>query len=98
MCWVCNPSCGKCKPPIQIVKCPGCGAHNLANSKNCKKCRSNLPEPVEQSAIRCQYSGMMCANPCNRHQGIPKDGVVRPCNRNTPPKKELSMPESSIGS
>ncbi|HEY3423643.1 MAG TPA: hypothetical protein VGL27_02510 [Negativicutes bacterium] len=96
MCWVCNPSCGKCKPPIQIVKCPGCGVHNLADIRNCKKCRAVLPARVEQSTTMCLYSGMMCANPCNKHQEVTKDGVIMPCTWNTPPKKGSDMPAQVI--
>ncbi|WP_094606915.1 hypothetical protein SPSIL_047520 [Sporomusa silvacetica DSM 10669] len=103
MCWVCNPSCGKCKPPIQIVKCPACGAHNLVSIKNCKKCRATLPEQIRQPAIMCHYSGLKCVNPCGRHQDTPKDGMAKLCNRNTPPSSsnnnaadEMVVPKNSM--
>jgi len=93
MCWICNPSCGKCKPPIQIVKCLACRAHNLANRKTCKKCGTALPERVEGPAVMCSHSGMMCTNPCNKHKIIPKDGVVMPCSWNTLPGRKSDNSE-----
>jgi hypothetical protein len=89
-CWVCNPYCGKCKPPMpKPLKCAVCGKHYLpdVNAKKCIKCGADLPEfePIKKVTVKCTYSGLLCANPCNRHKAIPEGGVTKPCLRNTPP-------------
>ncbi|MBP2652762.1 MAG: hypothetical protein H6Q73_331 [Firmicutes bacterium] len=91
MCWVCNPFCGKCKPPLRIIRCPVCNAHNFANWKICKKCGAVLPE---RTAVMCSYSGLPCVNPCDKHKISPKDGVQKPCKWNTPPKSPPDTPLS----
>jgi hypothetical protein len=95
MCLICNPLCGRCKPPILIIKCPTCGAYNLANLANCKRCGAILPEQAEGPAIKCLYSGMMCVHPCNRHKIVPQHRAVIPCRWNTPPKEGHQMQLSS---
>ncbi|MBP2645810.1 MAG: hypothetical protein H6Q75_1250 [Firmicutes bacterium] len=88
MCWVCNPFCGKCKPPLRIIKCSACKAHNFATEKVCKKCGAVLPELPERPPVLCAYSGLLCVNPCDKHKQAPVNGVQRPCRWNTPPKKK----------
>ncbi|MBP2649238.1 MAG: hypothetical protein H6Q74_63 [Firmicutes bacterium] len=91
MCWVCNPFCGKCKPPLKIIKCSVCNANNLSNGEKCNKCGANLPELPEGPAVLCAYSGQICTNPCDKHKKAPIRGEPRPCRWNTPPKKKPEM-------
>lgn len=82
MCWSCNPICGGCRPPRKKpVKCPDCGTHNVfdieANMANrvCKKCGSDLTELAIPKALECNYSGLICYNPCKKSkQETPEDG------------------------
>lgn len=89
-CVVCNPYCGKCKPPKQKpVKCPACGKYNfldLMEDTKCIRCRADLPIPPKPAIVKCLYSGLMCANPCKKHTKAYKDGSFMPCSNNTPPK------------
>lgn len=47
-CWICNPYCGRCKPPMpKPVKCTHCGKHTIPDSidPKCKKCGARLTGP-----------------------------------------------------
>lgn len=47
-CWVCVPSCEKCKP--KKVLCPNCGAENLFHAVTCATCAAPLPEEARLHA------------------------------------------------
>jgi hypothetical protein len=89
-CWVCNPFCGKCKPPVIRLQCPECSKYyfpELSKEKQCKKCGTVLPEWIPPQAIWCAYIEQMCAKPCGRYSVTPEDDVFRPCAFYTLPKK-----------
>lgn len=35
-CWVCNPSCEKCRP--KIIHCPQCGEADFLSDEKCRVC------------------------------------------------------------
>lgn len=92
-CGMCNPFCGKCKPPMERgLQCPQCGRYyfpEFLQEMICKRCGAVLPERGERQPAFCNYSGMMCAKPCARHKVISRDGIYRPCAYNTPLGKNL---------
>lgn len=53
MCWICNPVCGRCKPPIQVIQCPACSSPSFVSMIKCRKCGAVLPEQVEGAADLC---------------------------------------------
>ena len=68
-CLVCNPFCGRCKPPKPLpAKCPACGAYNFQQPEKCRVCSAVLPEPPKPVPVMCLYIGEMCANPCQKHK------------------------------
>lgn len=87
-CGICNPFCGKCKPPMERgLICPSCGRYYFPEFMNeliCKRCGKELPGREVRKAEFCNYSGLMCAKPCARHKVISKDGTYRLCKYNTP--------------
>lgn len=87
-CGVCRPYCGKCKPPMEKpLCCSQCGIYTFrskAIDNKCKKCGSQLPEPI-YIVVKCLRSGMLCANPCGKSKIRRDDGIVRNCLLNTPP-------------
>lgn len=96
-CWSCNPFCGRCKPPrARPVQCPDCQTYNSPDfnqSNQCRKCGAELPVQAAVSrVVLCFYSGLLCANPCQKHTFVGKDGVVRPCRMNTPPPEGADLP------
>lgn len=93
-CWVCNPFCGQCKPPVVRLQCPACGKYyfpEITYEKMCKKCGSDLPEYVARPAVWCAFIEQMCAKPCERHQVSPEDGGVRPCAFHTLPRTDAEQ-------
>jgi len=93
MCWSCNPYCGNCKPPKERpIICPQCKKVyiNITDEPmKCKKCGSVLPKRPPRPIVNCLYSGLICANPCGKYKDPPKDGIIKPCKLNTPPKDPL---------
>lgn len=87
-CGICNPFCGKCKPPMERgLQCPNCGRFyfpEFSPDLICKRCGTELPGRPERKPAFCHYSGLVCAKPCVRHKIKDKDGVYRPCVYNTP--------------
>ncbi|NLP45011.1 MAG: hypothetical protein GX351_10355 [Peptococcaceae bacterium] len=87
MCWSCNPYCGNCKPPKPKPRqCLQCKAYTIDPERDyCRKCGAKLPDHVPPPIVKCEYSGMMCANPCGKYKKPSLDGKYTPCKLNTPP-------------
>jgi hypothetical protein len=85
MCWVCNPYCGRCKPPQPKPRqCSECGAYQLDPQKEkCKKCGGILPAHKPPPIVNCGYSGLVCANPCGKARKSADEYQI--CKQNTPP-------------
>lgn len=85
---VCNPYCGKCKPPKERpVICENCGALNeLApdEPRICKKCGAMVPERVVPEPLLCKVIGEWCANPCKRGEEVPRLVSQKKCIYHTP--------------
>lgn len=72
---VCNPYCGKCKPPKEpLLLCPGCGTMNdptRGDYEHCRRCGTKLPERKLPVPAHCARVDAVCANPCGRKNGSP---------------------------
>lgn len=95
-CWICNPMCGRCKPPAyKSVKCPECGALNIIQKADviertglaCKRCAHDLTEEVVPKPIRCKFSGLVCAYPCGKSVSGKEEYGNNKCEFNTPPRR-----------
>ena len=91
-CMICNPICGKCKPPERrMVVCPECEKLSLfekhdifdGEKKLCPRCGTEVTELLRIEPITCKYSGLICAYPCGRSTDDSR-GVFLPCMSNTP--------------
>ena len=85
-CWVCNPFCGKCKPPIKKLQCPVCGKLNfpeLMKENTCSKCGAVLPE-IKEERVWCTFIQQICINPCGKKNAVPADDEPRICEHHTP--------------
>lgn len=90
-CWACNPYCGNCKPPKERPRqCPSCQKYCFnPEAKDCPRCGAELPLRVPPPVVKCHYSGLICANPCNKHKiDVSAKWHYMPCKHNTPPQKE----------
>jgi len=96
--WVCDPLCGRCKPPRQkALHCPGCGAYNVFDiriqvappARHCTGCGLDVTGLATPQTVECTYSGLLCANPCGRHARETEGERHRTCERNTPPPPTL---------
>jgi hypothetical protein len=86
-CWVCNPICGKCKPPAKKAgSCNVCGFVTvfdktdivLKQSLCCKMCGADLSLLVVPAPVCCSYCGQWCAYPCGKGTGPePKIGLQK---------------------
>ncbi len=94
MCIACSPICGHCRPPTKkAVTCPECGTLSVFDivvsadppRRHCPKCGLDVTEFATPPIVFCKASGLMCANPCQRHTKAPEDGQLRVCHSNTPP-------------
>ena len=88
-CWVCNPFCGKCKPPIIRKQCPECGRFyfpEMSPEIKCKKCGAELPEYIPSPPVWCAFIAQMCAKPCERYTLTSDDGIYKPCAFHTLPQ------------
>lgn len=67
---VCNPYCGRCKPPKEpLLICPACGTYNDPEQGEygaCKACGAHLPPRVLPTPIMCKRISQMCARPCKQ--------------------------------
>ena len=72
---VCNPYCGRCKPPREpLLHCPACKAINdplKGEFGLCKRCGAALPPRKLPEAAYCNRVGAMCANPCGQRDKEP---------------------------
>lgn len=72
---VCNPFCGKCKPPREpLLECPECKTMNdplRGDSELCKRCGAKLPPRKLPVPAFCTRVGEICVNPCGRKNGEP---------------------------
>lgn len=70
---VCNPYCGKCKPPKEpLLECPSCKTMNdptKGDYKTCRRCGASLPPRKLPVPAFCSRVDAMCANPCGRKNG-----------------------------
>lgn len=67
---VCNPYCGKCKPPREpLLICSQCETTNDPEQGEfgfCKACGAQLPPRQVPEPIFCAIVDEMCARPCGR--------------------------------
>ena len=67
---VCNPYCGRCKPPKEpLLACTACGTFNdpeRGEFGRCKECGAELPPRILPTPIKCLRIGQMCARPCKQ--------------------------------
>lgn len=79
-CMVCNPFCGRCRPPQpHIVRCPECGKLVMRGRREpwtCPQCGAALP-PREK--LRCNWTGMLCDIPCMRNIRENPSGELHDC-------------------
>lgn len=96
-CWICNPMCGRCKPPAyKSGTCPECGTMTLFDKAvikqggplPCKKCGVDLSEDVRPKVVKCNYSGLLCAYPCGNSTASKHEYGDQRCEMNTPPSDE----------
>jgi hypothetical protein len=92
-CWACNPYCGNCKPPLPKPRpCPSCQRLCFnPTEETCPNCYKQLTPYISPKVVKCSYSGLVCANPCNKHKIILPGGRVMPCKTNTPPAKRIKV-------
>lgn len=93
MCIVCNPMCGRCKPPLlKAVVCPECRKlltfkkeEALSDQQHiCPWCGYEVTSLVKIAPVKCQTSGKWCAYPCgNSHKSNGPEYID--CTDNTPP-------------
>lgn len=89
---ICNPYCGKCKPPKQRpMECPICGKLNNIELDLCKKCGAPVPK-IDYSTGICSYTGLKCVKPCGRYAIVPKEGLAL-CKFNIPPEEASTKQE-----
>lgn len=63
-CYVCNPQCGRCRPPRPAPeKCSECGKLVLGGMRVCTHCGSPMPA---RQAVFCKFTGRACFIPCVR--------------------------------
>ena len=84
-CYVCNPQCGRCRPPRpRALKCPECGRLTMLEApavsdealRVCRHCGAALPKP---EAVACRFAGRECYVPCVRACEEPESGSPEAC-------------------
>ena len=84
---VCNPYCGRCKPPKEpLLTCTACGTDNdpeLGEYGVCKACGAPLPERTLPEPIMCLRINEMCAKPCGLGKVEPRVKTAK-CSYHTP--------------
>ncbi len=68
MCWMCNPYCGRCRPPKEKPRsCSQCNKLCFDTERTtCEKCGAELPPRIKPQPAECLYAGVVCANPCGK--------------------------------
>lgn len=93
-CWICNPMCGRCRPPAyRSCTCAICGMLNIFPRQDvvrkeglfCKRCGADLASEVVPKVVRCKYSGLVCAYPCGNSTSSHREFGNAVCEMNTPP-------------
>ena len=92
-CWLCNPLCGRCKPPWRKCICPECGQAVLVEKKkylaadhiNCDSCGADVTDVIYVEPVKCGFSGWWCAYPCGKSKRDYSEEHGR-CTFNTPIK------------
>lgn len=94
-CQHCKPYCDICKPSVvKPYACPRCEHRGLFFKAQimgddfllCEKCGEDLTENFKPEVVLCNFSGLLCAYPCQRSgHSTPKMGY-RKCGDNTPPR------------
>ena len=76
-CYVCNPQCGRCRPPRPApVKCPECGRLVFGGGICCTYCGACLPI---QPSVFCEFAKRVCFVPCVRANETNSDGSENKC-------------------
>ena len=80
VCWICNPYCGKCRPPDpKPVTCAECGEFVMLERNDlwiCSRCGSDLPR---RKVYRCNWTGRECDIPCMRNVQANATGLLHAC-------------------
>lgn len=83
-CYVCNPQCGRCRPPRRgMRRCPYCNVlampsddSDILGENVCPRCGRTLPEP---ESTKCEYTRRLCGIPCVRAVEEAESGLSEPC-------------------
>lgn len=79
-CFVCNPTCGKCRPPLKKAGfCPSCAGITLFDQAEvlskkrllCGTCKLDITDYVRPEPLICTFCGLPCAYPCGRAEEEP---------------------------
>ena len=106
-CWICNPMCGRCRPPAyRSCTCAICGMLNIFPRQDvvrkeglfCKRCGADLASEVVPKVVRCKYSGLVCAYPCGNSTSSHREFGNAVCEMNTPPDPEWVQDHPALAS
>lgn len=76
-CYVCNPQCGRCRPPRPApAKCPECGRLILGGESNCRCCGARAQS---RPGVFCRFTERMCHVPCVRANETNPEGFAGQC-------------------
>lgn len=76
-CYVCNPQCGRCRPPRPAPrKCPECGKLVLGEASSCRHCGARLQS---RPGVFCKFTDRICLVPCVRANELNPEGFAAQC-------------------